>query len=92
MSAWDKYHEFHGKEARGGRRANVPLGRSLVRLGRAVEIVYECDKLHGGGNGRKNRFVHKFETPVYLYTNSQGRKVLMLIGEQLKVTDAGIEN
>jgi len=87
------YEAFHGHPPRveGSIRFNPPK-TGLVRLGKATAIEYECDKLNGGGDGTMAVYRHEFETPVALFMDASGKRQLYLIGNRLKVTEAGIEN
>lgn len=91
----DAYERFHGKEPRGIIRLEVDTLKSfpknLVFLGEAVEIVYRCNKLHGGGDGRMAYYKHKFSKGTLLCTDRK-MKQLYVVGKKLKVTAAGIEN
>lgn len=93
MSLQSRYYQFHGRNPRSKKRIDfdVPT-KGLVRLGKAIAIEYECDKWHGGGDGKKAVYRHEFETPCFLYMDNTGRRQLYIIGERLKVTEAGIEN
>jgi len=96
MKALREYQQFHGHRPRYSARVPFPdlsPGDTVVRLGRAVAIEYECDKLHGGGDGKMAVYRHDFETPVDLVSVQQnGKTWLFAHGKKLKVTRAGIEN
>lgn len=64
----------------------------MIHLGRAVAIVYETDKLHGGGDGKMAEYIHEFETPVGVFMDETGKKQLYILGHALKITNRGIEN
>lgn len=72
---------------------NVPKGfpKVLVRLGEAHTTDYVSDKKNGGGNGKKNIFTHRHKKGTILCTDAKG-KALYIVGPDLKVTSAGIEN
>jgi hypothetical protein len=55
-------------------------------------VEYECDKLHGGGDGRKNIFRHVFSRGTVLAMDERAKGQLYIIGDRLKVTAAGIEH
>lgn len=86
------YREFHGKPPRKSSRVNFHNPKRLVRLGRAVAIEYECSKKNGGGDGRKAIYRHVFETPMALCMDEKKGKQLYILGDDLIVTDRGIEN
>jgi len=93
MALVDGYVSFHGKDPKFQESLRFDVPRSgLVRLGKAIAIEYRCDKLNGGGDGTQATYRHRFETPVYLYMDESCKRQLYIIGEKLKVTDAGIEN
>jgi len=58
---------------------------------RALSIVYESNKKHGGGDGQVAQYVHKFGKSVYLWTN-ETNSVYLLGGGNLVVTERGIVN
>lgn len=91
-SAVRGYREFHGKQPRARTRGRFHDPKTLIFLGRAVKIEYLSNKRHGGGDGKYAVYVHKFETPVNLYMDETKKRQLYIIGSQLKVTEAGIEN
>jgi hypothetical protein len=64
--------------------------KKLLVLGRAVAVEYECDKLHGGGDGKRAVYRHKFETPAVVCMDERGKKQLYIIGSRIVVDDAGI--
>lgn len=63
-----------------------------MRLGRAVAIEYECDKINGGGDGQKAVYRHEFDRGAYLYMDNTAKRQLYIIGDKIRVTDAGIEH
>lgn len=71
---------------------NFHVPKQLVFLGKAIAIEYECDKWNGGGDGTKAVYRHTFETPAVVAMDERGKKQIYIIGDRLKVTDAGIEN
>lgn len=92
MRASNRYIQFHGHGVRKRMSANFHYPESLVILGRAVAIEYECDKLNGGGDGTTAVYRHEFETPAIVCMDEKGAKQLYIVGEEIIVTDAGIEN
>lgn len=92
MNLHSKYITFHGKRTKKERDVNFHVPKGLIVLGKAVAIEYECDKLNGGGDGKKAVYRHEFETPVLVCMDETMKKQLYVIGPKLIVTDAGIEN
>jgi hypothetical protein len=86
------YKNFHGKKPRKITNMLMHIPGQLIFLGKAHKIEYICDKKNGGGDGKKAIYVHKFGKTVNLYMDERNKKQLYLIGADLKVTDAGIEN
>ena len=86
------YETFHGKAPRrkGGVDLHVP--KELVLLGEAVAVEYRCNKLNGGGDGTKAVYRHKFDKGAILAMDETKRVQLYIIGNKIKVTDAGIEH
>lgn len=64
---------------------------SDVPFSRALSIVYESNKKHGGGDGQTAQYIHKFGKSVYLWTN-ETNSVYLLGGGNLVVTERGIVN
>jgi len=91
-STAELYQAFHGRMP--GNKEVTPFydPASLIALGRAVAVIYECKKENGGGDGRLNRFIHEFETPAGLFMDERGGRQLYILGPKIIVTDAGIEN
>ena len=92
MSLANQYEMFHGKRPRKQRDVEFHVPKGLILIGKAVAIEYECDKLNGGGDGKRAVYRHEFETPSIVCMDERSRKQLYIIGARLKVTDAGIEN
>lgn len=86
------YKSFHGRRVRKVTEVNYTEPKELIRLGEAVAIEYACDKYNGGGDGTYAVYRHEFETPVTLFMDTTKKRQLYIIGNRLKVTDAGIEN
>lgn len=87
-----KYRAFHGRAPR--RRLNTTrefpdTGDDLIQLGDAKSIVYACDKLHGGGDGKFAEYEHKFSRGTRLYTDAPGQ-TLYVFGPKMKVQEPGI--
>lgn len=92
MHAEFRYRQFHGKDPKRRGKVNFRVPGQLIYLGKAVAIEYESNKLNGGGDGTKAVYRHEFETPAIVCMDQTARKQLYIIGNSLKVTDAGIEN
>lgn len=92
MNLKEKYYRFHGKNPPRTRKKEFHVPKNLLILGKAHAIEYECDKLHGGGDGKKAVYRHVFETPAYVCMDEREGKQLYIIGGRIKVTEAGIEN
>lgn len=86
------FHRFHGRPAGRPQVGGFYDPKSLIYLGRAVAIVYESDKFHGGGDGKTADYMHEFETPAALFMDERAGKQLYILGPQIKVTRHGIEN
>lgn len=91
-SAQRKYHDFHGRTVQWKKKFDFHTPKTLIILGKAIAVEYECDKLHGGGDGKKAIYRHEIETPAYVCMDETGRRQLYIVGNKLKVTEAGIEN
>lgn len=89
MSA--EYKMFHGKAPRRVDEIDLHVPRRLIRLGRAVAVEYECSKRNGGGTGKPEIFRHTFGKGTILCMDETKRHQLYIIGDKLKVTEAGIE-
>lgn len=91
MNLKSKYYSFHGRKPRKKEGINVHYPEGLVLLGKAIAIEYECDKLHGGGDGKKAVYRHVFENPAKVCMDEKGKNQIYIIGNKIRVTDAGIE-
>ena len=92
MEAERRYEEFHGKSSRYMNRVEFNLPKKLVYLGEAVAIEYRCNKLNGGGDGKRAVYRHEFETAAKVCMDETGRRILYIIGSKIKVDDEGIKN
>lgn len=92
MNARDRYEQFHGHPSAKTGEADFHVPKNLVYLGKAIAIEYECDKLNGGGDGTKAVYRHEFETSCIVCMDETAKRQLYILGNSLKVTDAGIEN
>lgn len=91
--ARNAYRAFHGRRVRRIKKIRFdPPTPPLIHLGDVVAIEYACDKRHGGGDGTYAVYRHEFETPTGLFMDEGKRRQLYIIGEKVKVTDAGIEH
>jgi len=90
MRARSAYEEFHGKPSRGTVPQQFHVPKKLILIGKAVAIEYECDKLNGGGDGRKAIYRHEFETPSLVCMDETAGKQLYIIGKQIVVDERGI--
>ena len=92
MSGERMYSRFHGHSPDGITEVEWEAEpESLVVLGRAVAIEYECDKSNGGGDGTLATYRHELHRDDLLLTDAQGR-MLVVIGPRLRVTERGIVN
>lgn len=91
-SAKDKYEEFHGRKLRRISKVTFRHPKKLIILGKAVAIEYECSKYNGGGDGKRAIYRHEFETPALVCMDEQGKTQLYVIGKDIRVTSAGVEN
>ena len=88
----EKYEKFWGRKPRKIYRGKFHDPRTLIYLGNAVEIVYRSNKFNGGGDGKMAEYVHKFSSGTKLYMDERCKGQLYIMGNRLKVTEAGIEN
>lgn len=91
-AALSRYKQFHGHDVRNVHQLRIKSTRELVCLGDAVEIVYRSDKLNGGGDGKLAEYQHKFARGTKLYCTPDGRNVLYIHGNKLRVRAPGIIN
>jgi len=92
MPLRQRYEQFHGHAPRRRDSWDFHVPRGLVKLGKAIAVEYETDKLNGGGDGTVAVYRHEFETPCYVCMDERGRRQLYIVGRNLKVSEAGIEN
>ena len=71
--------------------AAVKHGMTLVFLGKAIAIEYQCSKRNGGGDGRSAIYRHEFETPAIVCMDEKGKRQLYIIGNSITVDDEGIK-
>lgn len=86
------FRRFNGRAPTKQEIGGFYVPESLIFLGRAVAIVYESDKVNGGGVGKLDRFIHEFESPCALFMDERAGKQLYILGPEIKVTKSGIEN
>jgi hypothetical protein len=93
VRARSAYRAFHGRRVRRVKKIRFDNPKPpLICLGEAVAIEYACDKLNGGGDGKLAVYRHEFTTPVKVFMDQTKKRQLYIVGERLKVTDAGIEH
>ncbi len=93
MNAAEKrYKQFHGHPPLARKKIAIRPIKELVRLGEAVEIVYRCSKLNGGGDGKRAEYCHKFKKGASLYCTPDGDAVLLIHGPSIRVREPGIIN
>ena len=86
------YRGFHGRTVRKKREIPFIQPKTLVYLGRAIAIEYECDKINGtpaGGEGDLAVYRHECHEDNILCTDESGRQ-LYLLGPHQRVTPRGI--
>lgn len=88
--AKERYFEFNGKKCSKILSVDFDMERAEY-FAKAVSVLYESSKRHGGGNGEMNLFRHHFGKTVHLWTNPE-KTVYILGGRNLIVTDRGIEH
>ncbi len=86
------YQKFHGKLPRKEIFFPWHPPKRMVMLGRCVAVIYESNKIHGGGDGKPAQYIHEFESPVILCMDERAKKQLYILGNRVKVTEHGIEN
>jgi hypothetical protein len=91
-AAMHLYKQFHGREPTTKEIGGFYDPATLVPLGQAIAVIYRSRKLNGGGDGKRADYIHEFETPAALFADERAGKQLYIIGPQIVVTDAGIEN
>jgi hypothetical protein len=85
------FYQFHGKPSKGAKAVNMYYPKTLIILGKAYAVEYLSNKWHGGGDGTTAIYRHKFETPAIVCMDERARGQLYIMGNGVKVTDAGIE-
>lgn len=86
-----KYARFHGHAPRYARNVKFNVPEGFVRLGDAVAIEYQCDKLNGGGDGKTAVYRHVFSRGAMLLMDKSAKRQLYIVGKNIRVTTAGIE-
>lgn len=86
------YGRFHGHAPRFAKTARFRCPKGLIILGEAVAVEYRCDKLHGGGDGKKAVYRHEFDRGAVVCADESMKRQLYVLGGRVKVTDAGIEH
>ena len=87
-----QFEEFHGREATGVKGFNFHVPRKLIYLGEATAIEYRCNKLHGGGDGKKATYRHEFKPGSILCMDEVGGRQLFIFGARIRVDSAGIRH
>ena len=87
-----EYERFHGRAPRFAKKLDFHVPKGFVILGKAVAIEYECDKLHGGGDGKMAVYRHEFETDSFVCADERMKKQVYVLGPKIVITEAGIEN
>lgn len=87
-----KYRTFHGHKSRWEQDVNFHVPKGFVVLGRANAVEYLCDKKHGGGDGKRAIYRHKFESEAYVLADEKMGGQLYIVGNDIRVTRCGIEN
>jgi hypothetical protein len=90
-SAHKLYAKFHGRASRREMEVTIPDFDTLVVLGKAVAVEYECDKLNGGGDGTTATYRHELHAGDILCADPSG-KILVILGPKLAVKEEGIVN
>lgn len=92
MQGKKAYRMFHGKPPRKVEELFIHYPKQLTLLGDAVAIEYRTNKLHGGGDGKTHVWRHEFKKGAKVCMDEKCKSQLYIIGERIRVTDAGIEN
>ena len=73
-----------------GRRWSLPaLPEVWDDLGPALSILYESDKVNGGGTGRPELFRHEFSPGATAY---RAGDLVAIVGKRIRVDAAGVRN
>lgn len=73
-----------------GRRWSLPtLPETWDDLGPALSILYESDKVNGGGTGRPELFRHEFSPGATAY---RAGDLVAIVGKRIRVDAAGVRN
>ena len=81
--------EFSGRKegAHGWQIKKLP--EMWEEMGKVVSILYESDKLNGGGTGKKELFRHDFSPGAMAYGAGE---FLVIVGPKIKVDASGVRN
>ena len=80
---------FTGRKVDGRKWALPVLPAMWEDMGPALSILYESDKINGGGTGRPELFRHEFSHGAKAY---RAGDFLAIVGTRIKVDAAGIRN
>lgn len=87
-AARDMRRTFHGhSEGRDWELKSFP--KEWESLGPARAIVYESDKVNGGGTGSVEHFIHEFSPGARAYVSGE---YLIVLGEKIRVDASGVRN
>ena len=76
------YRKFNRRPAARVFIQHIPITETLVDLGRAVAVAYESDK-----EGTRRHYEHKFSKAGTRVLASENGQVLLITGENLRVSD-----
>jgi len=80
---------FTGR-ARDGREWELPpLPREWTDNGEAVAILYESDKVNGGGTGEPELFRHEFDPGARVYASGE---IIAIVGDKITVDASGVRH
>ena len=88
--AVEAFETFHGYPAQYVSGIDIP--EHFGEPQKAVSVLYESDKLNGGGDGRKNLFRHRFRRGTVVEMGDSEYPCLRIYGPTLYVDDRGICN
>lgn len=80
---------FTGAKRNGNAWEIQRLPKRWEELGKAVSILYESDKLNGGGTGKKELFKHNFSPGAMAYGAGE---FLAIVGPRITVDASGVRN
>jgi hypothetical protein len=90
--AVDAYFEFNGKPVRHTCVSMIELPEEGEKpFAKAISVLYQSDKIHGGGDGNECQYRHLFGKTVYLWVIDRNSRYI-ISGRNLVVTERGIEH